>query len=102
MDLFSGKKVGVSQEERRLPYFKYYEQDMASISDEKIRLMAAPQLSPCVPFEERDLFLQGKDTEYCQIGYGTAPNGTGFVCNERHICPASAGKCLTGGFRGTV
>lgn len=36
MDLFSGKKVGVSQEERRLPYFKYYEQDMASIPDEKI------------------------------------------------------------------
>ncbi len=93
MDLFSGKKVGVSQEERRLPYFKYYEQDMASIPDEKIRLMAAPQSSPCVPFEERDLFLQGKDTEYCQIGYGTAPNGTGFVCNETYM-PGVSGEML--------
>lgn len=59
----------------------------------KNRLMVAPQLSPCVPFEERDLFLQGKDTEYCQIGYGTAPNGTGFVCNETYM-PGVSGEML--------
>ena len=38
-----------------------------------------------VQFEQRNLFLKGEDTNYCQIGYGVASNGAGFVCNETYM-----------------
>lgn len=85
MKLFLGKKVGVSKEEKALPYYRFYEQDMAKIPDEKLALIDSPQEKSSVPFEKKNLFLAGKDQDYCQIGYGTAPNGTGFVCNETYM-----------------
>ncbi|MBQ1510394.1 MAG: hypothetical protein IIZ54_05815 [Selenomonadaceae bacterium] len=93
MRLFSGKKVGVSKEEYRLPYFKYYEQEMAPIPMEKLQLLDTPSTAPCVPFDERNLFLQGKDQDYCQAGYGNLPDGTGFVCNETYM-PGVKGEML--------
>lgn len=85
MQLFSGHRVGTSKEEKALSYYRFYEQDMAEIPLEKIALLDTPQDIPCIPFEERNLFLLGKDTAYCQIGYGTSSNGTGFVCNETYM-----------------
>ncbi|MBR2179319.1 MAG: hypothetical protein IJ862_02850 [Selenomonadaceae bacterium] len=82
MKLFIGKKVGVSKEEKALPYFKFYEQDMAKIPEEKLKVLESPAKIEIVPFEQRDLFLKGADTEYCKVGYGTAANGVGFSCNE--------------------
>ena len=38
MQLFLGKKVGVSREERALPYYKFFEQDMEEIPAEKMEL----------------------------------------------------------------
>ena len=85
MKLFIGKKVGVSKEERELPYYKFFRQPMAEIPSEKIKLIDAPQQLSGVPFEERDKFLRGEDGNYCQLGYGVAEDGTGFVCNETYM-----------------
>ncbi len=85
MNLFIGKKVGVSKEEQALPYYKYFERELAEVPAEKIKLIDAPSEIPAVPFENRNLFLAGKDKNYCQIGYGVAQDGTGFVCNETYM-----------------
>ena len=82
MKLFLGKKVGVSKEEKSLSYYKYFERDMAKIPEEKIALLEKNSESEIVPFEQKDLFLRGDDKNFCQIGYGVAENGAGFVCNE--------------------
>ena len=93
MKLFLGKKVGVSKEERALPYFRFFEQEMAAIPEEKIKLLDAPQEISAVPFEQRNLFLRGEDKDYCQIGYGTAADGSGFVANETYM-PGVTGEML--------
>ena len=85
MKLFLGKKVGVSKEEKALSYYKFFERDMANIPAEKIALLDAPQEKSAVPFEEKNLYLAGKDKDYAQVGYGTAANGIGFVCNETYM-----------------
>ena len=82
MKLFLGKKVGVSKEEKSLSYYKFFERDMAKIPEEKIALLEKSSATEIVPFEQKDLFLRGEDKNFCQIGYGVAGNGAGFVCNE--------------------
>ena len=81
------KKVGVSEEEKRLPYYKYFEQDLAPIPEEKLQILAAgPKTDKkAVPFDEKNLFLAGKDDDYCQIGCGVMDDGTGFVCNTTYM-----------------
>ena len=85
MKLFLGKKVGVSKEEKSLPYYKFFEREMAKIPAEKIALLDKPSESEIVPFEQKNLFLRGEDKNFCQIGYGVAKNGVGFVCNETYM-----------------
>ena len=81
------EKVGVSQEEKQLSYYKYFEQDLAPIPIEKLTVLAeGPQEEKkAVPFEQKDLFLAGRDEEYCQTGYGVMDDGTGFVCNTTYM-----------------
>ena len=93
MKLFSGKKVGVSKEEKSLSYYKFFERDMAKIPEEKLKLLENPSEISAVPFEERNLFLSGEDKNFCQLGYGIAENGTGFVCNETYM-PNVTGEML--------
>ena len=85
MKLFLGKKVGVSKEEKALPYYKFFERDMAKVPEEKIDMLDKPSDVDIVPFEKKNLFLTGEDKNYCQIGYGVAENGAGFVCNETYM-----------------
>ncbi len=93
MQLFIGKKVGVSEEEKNLSYYKFFERALAKIPEEKINLLDAPSKIPAVPFEQRNLFLTGEDKNFCQIGYGVAADGTGFVCNETYM-PNVTGEML--------
>jgi len=94
MKIFLGKKVGVSKEERALPYFRFFERDMAKIPEEKLALIEKPSTIEAIPFEERNLFLRGDDDKnFCQIGYGVASNGTAFVCNETYM-PNVSGEML--------
>lgn len=93
MQLFTGKKVGVSKEEKSLSYYKYFERELAKIPEEKIKLLETPSDIPAVSFAEKNLFLSGEDKNFCQIGYGVAQNGTGFVCNETYM-PKVFGEML--------
>lgn len=89
-----GKKVGVSREEKELSYYRLFEQPLAPIPMEKLEILEkGPSEIPAVPFEKRNLFLSGQDGEYCQIGYGIALDGTGFVCNRTYM-PGVTGEML--------
>lgn len=81
------KKVGVSDEEKKLPYYKYFENEMAEIPLEKIQILNNGPVSPDkgLPIEKKNLFLAGQDSEYCQTGYGLREDGTGFVCNTTYM-----------------
>lgn len=88
------KRVGVSQEEKQLSYFKFFERDLAPVPEEKLQILAGgPSGKSGVPFEQKQLFLEGKDTEYCQTGYGVHEDGTGFVCNTTYM-PGVTGEML--------
>ena len=88
------KKVGVSKEEKSLPYYRYFEQDLAPIPEEKLELLkAGPSQKKAVPFEEKNLFLAGANEDYCQTGYGIMEDGTGFVCNTTYM-PGVTGEML--------
>ncbi len=80
------KKVGVSREEKELSYYRFFEQDLAEIPQEKLEILkqGSSQIKE-VPFEEKNLYLAGKDKEFCQIGYGIMDDGTGFVCNTTYM-----------------
>ena len=81
------KKVGVSREEKQLPYYKYFEQDLAPVPEEKLAVLEAgsQKEKKAVPFDRKDLFLAGKDDDYCQVGYGIMDDGTG-LCATPPIC----------------
>ncbi|SDB04098.1 DAPG hydrolase family protein [Eubacterium oxidoreducens] len=87
------KKVGVSQEEKNLSYYKYFEQDLAPIPPEKLALLENQPQGTCVPIEKKDLFLAGKDDDYLHIGYGVMDDGIGFVANETYM-PGVTGEML--------
>jgi len=93
VNLFKGKKVGVSKEEKNLSYYKFFERDMAEIPQEKISLIDTPSEIEIVPFEKRNLFLTGEDKNFCQVGYGVTRDGVGFVCNETFM-PKVQGEML--------
>lgn len=81
-----GEKAAVTKEERALPYFKYFERDMAPVPSEKLALLDKVQ-HRVVPFDKKNLFLTGEDEAegYCQTGYGVCPDGTGFVANRTYM-----------------
>ncbi len=80
------KKVSVSKEEKQLSYYRFFEQPLAPIPEEKLAILAqGPSKLPAVPFEKKDLFLAGNDTDFCQTGFGVLEDGTGFVCNTTYM-----------------
>ncbi len=64
-------KVGVSEEEKNLSYYRFYQQELAPVEEEKLALVEHPSEKVGVPFSDKNLFLKGEDQEYCQIGYVT-------------------------------
>ena len=89
-----GVKVGVSEEEKKLSYYKYYEQDLAPVPAEKIAILQGGPIAPekCIPFDERNKFLKGEDDEYANIGFGVI----------QLTCRVLQAKCLTGGSHGIL
>lgn len=80
------EKVAVSKEEQGLSYYRFYERDLAPIPANKLEILkAGPSSVPAIPFDERNTYLKGEDTDFCQIGYGIAQDGTGFVCNSTYM-----------------
>lgn len=92
--LMKGKKVAVSLEEKRLPYYRFFEREMAAIPEEKLAILrGGPSKTGAIPFAQRNEFLEGKDQDYCQSGFGTQADGTGFVCNTMYM-PGVTGEML--------
>lgn len=80
------KKVSVSKEEKQLSYYRFFEQPMAAIPEEKLAILAqGPSKKQAVPFGQKDLYLAGKDQDFCQTGFGILDDGTGFVCNTTYM-----------------
>ena len=77
------KKIVISDEEKKLPYYKYYTRPLAAIPKEKLDILKVekPTWKGIIPFEKKDIFLKGEDKDYCQLGYGNLEDGTGYVCN---------------------
>ena len=74
--------VPITEEEKQLPYAKYYYQEMAPIPEDKIAIWNGPMAEPylATPIEERNRFLSAEPMAL-QSGFTIAPNGTGFVAN---------------------
>lgn len=81
------KKVGVSKEEKALSYYKYFERELAPIPEEKLEILKNGQAEGLkgVTFDRKNLYLAGKDTDFCQVGYGVHEDGTGYVCNTTYM-----------------
>lgn len=80
------EKVGVIKEEKQLSYYRFFEQELAPVPQEKLEILKqGPSKTEMVSFEEKDLFLKGEDDDYCQIGFGVMKDGTGFVCNATYM-----------------
>ena len=77
-----------------MPYYKFFERDMAAIPAEKIALIDKPSEIPAVTFDEKNLYLAGNDDDYCKVGYGNFDDGTGFVANETYM-PNVKGEMLS-------
>lgn len=75
--------VPLTEEEKSLPYVKYFWQGLAPISQEKLDIWRGPMADPALatPVERRNEFLEeGKVA--LEVGFTVAPNGTGFVANR--------------------
>lgn len=73
-------KVPVTDEDRKKPYFKYYERDVISMVPEKMPFAFGEPMTPmdAVPFTDRARILtdEGIGT---RIGYTVMPDGTGYM-----------------------
>ena len=74
--------VTITEEERKLPYAKYFDRPLAPIPQEKLDIWKGPMADPALatPIERRNDFLDGKVK--LEVGFTVAPNGTGFVANS--------------------
>ncbi len=75
-------RVPVTEEEKKLSYYKYFEQEMAQASPEKYGLMLRGPITPdkALPFSERNrLFDPGYFEE--ETGWCVMPDGTGYIAN---------------------
>ena len=74
--------VVLTEEERSLPYAKYFDRPMRAVPPGKLALFNGPPAPPemLMPVEERNLFLDETDP-YLQDGYGVSAEGTGFLAN---------------------
>ena len=74
--------VPITEEEKKLPYAKYYYRDMAPVPQEKLDIWKGPMADPALatPIEARNDFLRGKVK--LEVGFTVAPNGTGLVANS--------------------
>ena len=78
--------VPITEEEKRLPYAKYYYREMAPIPHEKLDIWRGPMADPSLatPLENRNDFLdEGKVA--LEVGFTIAPDGTGFVANSTYM-----------------
>lgn len=74
--------VPVAKQDQTLPYYKYFQRELAPIPQEKLEIWRGAAADPALatPIEQRNDFLDGNVR--MQVGFTVAPNGTGFVANS--------------------
>lgn len=77
------KKVAVTKEEMSLPYYKYFNRELAEAPEEKVRIGEGPSCDPAdgVKLEDRNNYLSGEAPGF-EIGFCVMENGTGLVANK--------------------
>ena len=77
------KRVGVTQEEKNLQYYKYFERELANPPEDKVAVGNGPEEDNknAIKIEDRNLFLSGEKTGF-DIGFCVMENGTGYVANQ--------------------
>jgi len=80
-------KVAVTQEERALPYYRYFERNMAAVPEELMQLTqeSADSAEHLLPFDKRNEFIRGTDQDFCQNGFGVFEDGTAAVCSRLYM-----------------
>lgn len=75
-------EVVLTEEEKALPYAKYFDRPLAPVPPGKLALFNGPPAPPemIMPVEERNLFMEETDP-YLQDGYGISADGLGFLAN---------------------
>lgn len=82
-----GKLIEITQDERKLPYYKFYESGLPEIPQEKLALLEHPQpMGTGIPFADKDDFItMPADKGYAWLGYGENADGTAFAANQTFI-----------------
>ena len=80
-------KVPVTQEEKKLSYYKYFERDLAPVPEEALKKVEEGPGDPStfLPYEGRCDFINGTDSAFCQDGYSVLDNGIGVVCSKMYM-----------------
>lgn len=75
--------VELTEQEKQLPYAKYFYQELATIPEEKIAVGEGSQADSilALDLEDKNLFLKGED-KGIQTGFCVAENGVGYVANS--------------------
>lgn len=73
----------LSAEEKKLPYFKYWNREIKPLSAEKVQLIEGPAMAPAeaLPFARRNDLISGNDVAK-KRGFCVMEDGTGYVANK--------------------
>ena len=76
-------RVELNENEKGLPYVKYYYQDLAPISEEKLAIARGKMANPkdALNIKDKNLYLKGEDNGI-QQGFTIMEDGTGYVANS--------------------
>ncbi len=76
-------KVELSEIEKGLPYVKYYYQDLAPVSEEKLAIAKGKMENPkdALNIRDKNLYLKGED-KGIQQGFTVMEDGIGYVANS--------------------
>lgn len=86
--------VELTEDEKNLPYVKYYYQEMAPIPKDKLQIADGPSADPrkTLPIEERNKFLAGTDSGI-SCGFTVLEDGLGYAANSTFMANVSVEMC---------
>ena len=76
-------RVELNENEKSLPYVKYYYQGLAPVSEEKIAIARGEMANTkeALKIKDKNLYLKGED-KGIQEGFTVMEDGTGYVANS--------------------
>lgn len=85
-------KVPVTQEEKNLPYYKYFERELAPVPEEALKRVSEGPMDRerFLPLDQINDFIQCTDSAFCQDGYAILEDNTGAISSKffmPHVTP---------------